>query len=139
MINAAVVIQKLKSYRKQNGIRQTALAQRLHISNAKMSNWERGQGKCDPTLSQLLLIAEVLGVTLPELLASADEAAPAASPKRRSLERTRAKSVEAKTAKAAKTAKPAKAAAPSPKPKRAAKTEAPTVEPKKRGRPRKNP
>ncbi len=52
--------------RKENDLTQTALAEKLNISNRTVSKWENGDGYPDITI--LPQIAEILGVTVDELL-----------------------------------------------------------------------
>lgn len=53
--------------RKEKGLTQTALAQKLNISNRTVSKWENGDGFPDITI--LPEIADILDVTVDELLA----------------------------------------------------------------------
>ena len=53
--------------RKEQGMTQKELADRLHITDRAVSKWERGL--CAPDLSTLEPLAELLGVTVTELLA----------------------------------------------------------------------
>lgn len=52
--------------RKQKGFTQQELAERLFVSNKAVSKWERGLSL--PDISLLTPLAEMLGVTVPELL-----------------------------------------------------------------------
>ncbi len=58
--------ERLKELRAERGISQVALAQGIGVSNGIISLWENGLR--DPTLTNLLAIAEVLGVSLDELV-----------------------------------------------------------------------
>ena len=52
--------------RKERGLTQRELAQRLYVSDKAVSKWERGAGM--PDISMLMPLAEALGVTVSELL-----------------------------------------------------------------------
>lgn len=85
MFNVKPIVQRLKSYREERGIKQTDLAQRLGTSPATLSRWENGRANFNPTLSQLLIMADMLGITLMELLSqenASSSAAPEKAPKR---------------------------------------------------------
>lgn len=56
----------LKRYRENLGLSKEELAKRLGVSGVTVGYWE--SGKNDPRLSKLEHIAEVLGVTVYELL-----------------------------------------------------------------------
>lgn len=52
--------------RKQKGLTQQQLADKLNLSNKTISKWESGSGS--PDISNLSALAEVLGVSVDELL-----------------------------------------------------------------------
>lgn len=56
----------LYQLRKEQGITQTALADLLGITNRAVSNWETGE--CFPETAQLIPLANILNVTVDELL-----------------------------------------------------------------------
>lgn len=56
----------IKALRKEKGLTQMDLAQRLHITDRAVSKWERGI--CAPDISLLEPLAELLGVSVGELL-----------------------------------------------------------------------
>lgn len=56
----------LAEQRKKQNMTQTELAQRLHVSTAAVSKWERG--KCLPELGKLEDIAQVLGISVLEVM-----------------------------------------------------------------------
>lgn len=58
--------ENIAKLRKQNGMTQSALAQRLNISNKSVSKWESGQGYPDITL--LPALASAFGVTIDTLM-----------------------------------------------------------------------
>ena len=61
---------KLQELRKQRGLTQEELAQRLYVSRTAVSKWESGRGY--PNIDSLKAIAGVFSVTVDELL-SGDE------------------------------------------------------------------
>ena len=61
---------KLQELRKQKGLTQKELAERLYVSRTAVSKWESGRGY--PNIDSLKLIAGTFGVTVDELL-STDE------------------------------------------------------------------
>ena len=62
--------EKLQKLRKQKGITQEELAQRLYVSRTAVSKWESGRGY--PSIDSLKAVAEFYGVTVDALL-SGDE------------------------------------------------------------------
>jgi sugar/nucleoside kinase (ribokinase family)/DNA-binding XRE family transcriptional regulator len=62
-INIASNIVKL---RKKKGLTQSALAEKLHVSNKTVSKWERGAGY--PEITQLISLSKILGVSIDALL-----------------------------------------------------------------------
>jgi transcriptional regulator with XRE-family HTH domain len=60
--------------RKEKGMTQRELAEKLHISNKAVSRWETGAGF--PDVSLLEPLAEALDVTVTELLSGGEEAQP---------------------------------------------------------------
>lgn len=52
--------------RKQQGLTQQQLADRLNLSNKTISKWESGSGS--PDISNLPILADTLGVSVDELL-----------------------------------------------------------------------
>ena len=62
--------EKLQELRKQNGLTQEALAEKLYVSRTAISKWESGRGY--PNIESLKAIAKFFGVTVDELL-STDE------------------------------------------------------------------
>ena len=63
--------EKLQILRKQKGLTQEELAQKLYVSRTAVSKWESGRGY--PNIESLKAIAKLFSVSLDELL-SADEA-----------------------------------------------------------------
>ena len=53
--------------RKEKGLSQAELAERLHVTDKAVSRWETGRGM--PAIDSLEPLAEVLGITVSELLA----------------------------------------------------------------------
>ncbi len=62
--------EKLQAFRKQSGLTQEELAQKLYVSRTAVSKWESGRGY--PNLDSLKAIATYFSVTVDELL-SGDE------------------------------------------------------------------
>lgn len=54
--------------RKQKGMTQVQLAQIMHVSDRTISKWENGRGLPDP--SNLMLLAQILEISLNELLSA---------------------------------------------------------------------
>lgn len=63
--------EKLQELRKQKGLTQEELAEKLYVSRTAISKWESGRGY--PNIESLKAIAKFFSVTLDELLSS-DEA-----------------------------------------------------------------
>ena len=62
--------EKLQELRKQRGLTQEALADRLYVSRTAISKWESGRGY--PNIESLKMIAKFFSVTLDELLSSGE-------------------------------------------------------------------
>jgi transcriptional regulator with XRE-family HTH domain len=60
------MISNLNKLRKLRGISQDQIASILMVSRQTVSNWERGV--YDPTIDQLIIIANILAVTVDDLL-----------------------------------------------------------------------
>ena len=56
----------LKVLRKENGLSQPQLAKELNVSKGMISFWENGT--CEPTASNIIIVAEFFGVSIDELL-----------------------------------------------------------------------
>lgn len=54
--------ERLKSLRLENNLGQIQLAKELDVGKSIISLWE--QGKCEPTLSKLVVIARFFGVSI---------------------------------------------------------------------------
>ncbi|MBQ5322503.1 MAG: helix-turn-helix transcriptional regulator, partial [Oscillospiraceae bacterium] len=63
-------IEKLRNLRKQKGITQEELAEKLFVSRTAVSKWESGKGY--PSIDSLKMISKFYSVTVDELL-SGDE------------------------------------------------------------------
>ncbi len=61
-----IIAENLIYYRKQNGLTQLQLAEKLHYSDKAISKWERGEGI--PDLYTLMEIAEILGISINNLV-----------------------------------------------------------------------
>lgn len=64
----------LKQLRKELGLTQEQMAQKLHVTRQTVSAWERGQAQ--PSLDTLKQIAQALGVKEERLLYGAEKARP---------------------------------------------------------------
>ena len=60
--------EKLQELRKQKGLTQEALAEKLYVSRTAISKWESGRGY--PNIESLKAIAKFFSVTVDELLSS---------------------------------------------------------------------
>ena len=58
--------EKLKELRKELGLTQEEVAERLHVSRAAIARWETGKGI--PDISNLITISEVFDISLDELI-----------------------------------------------------------------------
>ena len=56
----------IRELRKEKGLTQKDLAEQLHLTDRAVSKWERGL--CAPDLSTLEPLADILGVTVAELI-----------------------------------------------------------------------
>ncbi|MBQ2241280.1 MAG: helix-turn-helix transcriptional regulator [Clostridia bacterium] len=62
--------EKLQELRKQKGLTQEELAEKLYVSRTAISKWESGRGY--PNIESLKAIAKFFGVTVDELLSSGE-------------------------------------------------------------------
>ena len=62
--------EKLQELRKQRGLTQEELAEKLYVSRTAISKWESGRGY--PNIESLKAIARFFGVTVDELLSSGE-------------------------------------------------------------------
>ena len=62
--------EKLQELRKQKGLTQEDLAEKLYVSRTAISKWESGRGY--PNIESLKAIAKFFGVTVDELLSSGE-------------------------------------------------------------------
>lgn len=60
------IANRLLQYRKSNGLSQEELAEKIGVSRQAVSKWERAEAS--PDTDNLIILAEVYGVTLDELL-----------------------------------------------------------------------
>lgn len=75
------IARNLKRLRRQKGLTQEELADKLHVTRQAVSNWERNQNL--PELEVLLSAAEAMGVSVDELLYGPRPAAPPDGPENR--------------------------------------------------------
>ena len=64
------IANRLLEYRKKSGLSQEELAEKIGVSRQAVSKWERSEAS--PDTDNLILLAEVYGVTLDELLRGKD-------------------------------------------------------------------
>jgi len=69
--SSAVVGERLKELRKEQGIGQNKLAADLGLSNASISYWE--QGKQEPSASALFSLAQYFNVSVDYILGLIDD------------------------------------------------------------------
>ena len=69
-----VTANRLLQYRKKNNLSQEELAEKIGVSRQAVSKWERAEAS--PDTDNLVLLAEVYGVTLDELLRGEDDPEP---------------------------------------------------------------
>ena len=62
--------EKLQELRKQKGLTQEGLAEKLYVSRTAISKWESGRGY--PNIESLKMIAKFFSVTVDELLSSGE-------------------------------------------------------------------
>ena len=62
--------EKLQELRKQRGLTQEELAEKLYVSRTAISKWESGRGY--PNIESLKAIAKIFSVTVDELLSSGE-------------------------------------------------------------------
>ena len=60
------IAENIVKLRKKKGLTQSALAERLYVSNKTVSKWERGAGY--PEITQLFSLSRILGVSIDDLL-----------------------------------------------------------------------
>ncbi|EMF49131.1 helix-turn-helix domain-containing protein [Streptococcus parauberis] len=66
MVNNSIFPQRLKKLRKEKGLTQKELGERLGVKQNTFTNWENG--KREPNLSTILKLAEILETTTDDLL-----------------------------------------------------------------------
>lgn len=71
MYNMKNIGKSISSYRKNLGMTQEELAEKLHISAQAVSKWENGIGYPDITL--VPAISEVLNISLNDLFGASDD------------------------------------------------------------------
>ncbi|MBR4940646.1 MAG: helix-turn-helix transcriptional regulator [Clostridia bacterium] len=79
------IAKNLAFYRKNAGLTQAELAEKINYSDKSVSKWERGEGL--PDVYVLTVIGELLGVTVNDLISSDDPAAKSAKKRRSRLAR----------------------------------------------------
>ena len=69
-----IIAKNLSFYRKNAGLTQAELAERINYSDKSVSKWERGEGL--PDVYVLTLIAGLLGVTVNDLISEEEPVSP---------------------------------------------------------------
>ena len=69
-----IIAKNLAFYRKNAGLTQAELAEKINYSDKSVSKWERGEGL--PDVYVLTLIAGLLGVTVNDLISEAEPVSP---------------------------------------------------------------
>ena len=62
--------EKLKKLRKDNGLTQEQLAEKLFVTRTAVSKWETGNGY--PAIDSLKMISELFGISIDELISDGD-------------------------------------------------------------------
>ena len=65
-MNAKLIGERIKEYRKLNNLSQRELAEQLFVSDKTISRWELGNGL--PDIELLPKIAEILGISIDKLV-----------------------------------------------------------------------
>ena len=63
MFSAKRLLNKIRAFRKDNRITQIAFAKQIGISVSTLVNWERERRDFNPTLTQIINMAKIFGVT----------------------------------------------------------------------------
>jgi transcriptional regulator with XRE-family HTH domain len=79
--------EKIRKYRKQAGLSQEELADRLEVSRQAVSKWEMGQSAPDP--EKIVRMSELFGITTDELLKAQPAPAAPAAPQPQTLRHAR--------------------------------------------------
>ena len=74
-----LIASNIAYYRKEMNLTQSELAERIHYSDKSISKWERGDGL--PDICVLVVLADLFGVTVNDLLASKHKRSKFALPK----------------------------------------------------------
>ena len=77
------IAKKLTFYRKNAGLTQSDLAERINYSDKSVSKWERGEGL--PDIAVLVSLAELFGVSVEDFIISKPPRRPIKSVKRHTL------------------------------------------------------
>ena len=102
MFSAKRLLKKITAFRKQNRITQIAFAKQIGISAATLVNWERERSNFDPSLTQIVNMAKIFGVTPGELLLQGKDKLSVAKNNSKDNSKTTSKRVQAKAKPSAK-------------------------------------
>ena len=67
-MNAKIIGEHIKEYRKANNVSQREMAEMLFVSDKTISRWELGKGL--PDIELLPKIAKILGISIDKLVGS---------------------------------------------------------------------
>ena len=70
----ALLAKNLAHYRRQSGLTQSELSERINYSDKSVSKWERGEGM--PDVYVLTQLADIFGITINDLLADTPKPLP---------------------------------------------------------------
>ena len=124
MFSAKRLLNKIRAFRKDNKITQIAFAKQIGISVSTLVNWEREWSDFNPTLTQIINMAKIFGVTPGELLLQGKDKLSVAEGKGKDNSKTATKQAQLKTKSSIKAS--------------ASKTDKSATSKKKLGRPRKS-
>ena len=102
MFSAKRLLKKIMAFRKDNRITQVAFAKQIGISAATLVNWERERSNFDPSLTQIVNMAKIFGVTPGELLLQGKDKLSVAKDNGKDNSKTTSKRVQAKAKPSAK-------------------------------------
>ena len=109
MFSAKRLLKKIRDFRKQKRLTQTAFAKQIGTSCSTLSCWEREKRSFNPDLNQIIKIAKAMGITPGELLSQGKNTANAPVEDKKASKTVKKTQPEKKQSK--RTVKPSKTAA----------------------------
>ena len=109
MFSAKRLLKKIRDFRKQKRLTQTAFAKQIGTSCSTLSCWEREKRSFNPDLTQIINIAKAMGLTPGELLSQGKNTANAPVKDKKASKTVKKTQPEKKQSK--RTVKPSKTAA----------------------------